>query len=118
MLGVLMESFGHEVLIEHDAHRALERARAIRPEVCILDIGLPGMDGYELARQLGHDPRTAGATLIAVTGYGQERNRHEGQAAGFSHYFVKPVDSAELAQALAAIQNAAPPGGIEPGGCP
>ena len=72
MLGMFIEELGHEVLIEHYPGRAIERARASTPEVCLLDIGLPEMDGHELARWLRRQPETAKSTLIAVTGYGSQ----------------------------------------------
>jgi PAS domain S-box-containing protein len=91
-LGMLLEASGHEVGVEHDPYRALERARADRPDVCLLDIGLPGMDGIELARRLRAQPATHDAMLVAVTGYGQDSDRARAMAAGFDHYLVKPVD--------------------------
>jgi signal transduction histidine kinase/CheY-like chemotaxis protein len=92
MLSMLLESAGHDVMVEHGARQALERARAGRPQVCLLDIGLPEMSGNELARRLRADAATAGAVLIAVTGYGQEDDRKSALAAGFDHHLVKPTD--------------------------
>ena len=100
-LGLLLAAHGHEVVIEHEPLRALARARSVVPDVCLLDIGLPGMDGRELARRLRAQPETAGAVLIAVTGYGQQQDRDEAFAAGFQHHLVKPVDFDELATLLA-----------------
>jgi PAS domain S-box-containing protein len=102
-LGMLLEACGHEVLVEHDSRRALARAREARPDACLLDIGLPEIDGNELARRLRADPATAGAALVAVTGYGQEQDRQRAFAAGFDHYLVKPVDMDKLAEVLAGI---------------
>jgi CheY-like chemotaxis protein len=96
---------GHQVTVEHDPHRALERSRAEPPDVCLLDIGLPEMDGKELARRIKAQPETARAVLIAVTGYGQEHDRESALAAGFAHHFVKPVDPAGLAGVLAEISQ-------------
>ncbi|WP_335558381.1 hybrid sensor histidine kinase/response regulator [Massilia sp. DD77] len=108
MLGMLLASHGHEVVIEHDPLRALERARGVRPDVCLLDIGLPGMDGKELARRLRAQPETREALLVAVTGYGQQQDREEALAAGFQHHLVKPVNFDHL---LAVLDDAraAPP---------
>jgi CheY-like chemotaxis protein/two-component sensor histidine kinase len=102
MLAMLLEASGHRVLVEHDSTRALEVARARRPDVCLIDIGLPGMDGNALARALRDRADTAGALLIAVTGYGQQSDRAQSRAAGFDHHLVKPVDI----DALEAIVNA------------
>ena len=105
MLAMFLEAAGHEVLIEHDSLQFLERARLEAPDVCILDIGLPDMDGNELARRLRLRPETAESVLIAVTGYGQERDKKNAAVAGFDHHFVKPVDTAGLAALLAEIGN-------------
>jgi PAS domain S-box-containing protein len=102
-LGMLLEACGYLVDVEHDSHRALERARRQRPDVALLDIGLPDMDGNELARRLRADAQTAAIVLVAVTGYGQEQDRRAAFAAGFDHHFVKPVDLDELARLLAGI---------------
>ncbi|MBQ5965618.1 ATP-binding protein [Massilia sp. ZL223] len=102
MLAILLEAAGHQVTVEHRPEDALERIREARPQVCLLDIGLPGMDGHELARRLRQLPETADALLVAVTGYGQEETRAHALASGFDHYFVKPIDMAALHQLLAA----------------
>ena len=96
MLALFLEASGHQVMVEQGAHAALARARAERPDVCVLDIGLPEMDGNELARELRAHPETAGALLIAVTGYGQEGDRQAALDAGFHHHLVKPVDPEKL----------------------
>ncbi|TFW05222.1 response regulator [Oxalobacteraceae bacterium OM1] len=103
MLAMLLESAGHAVLVEHSARSALERARAERPSVCLLDIGLPEMSGNELARQLRSQPETGQSILIAITGYGQEQDKRATAAAGFDHHFVKPVDTAHLLHLLATL---------------
>jgi two-component system CheB/CheR fusion protein len=72
-----------------------------RPDIVLLDIGLPGMDGYQVAQQLRQVPGMEKALLIAVTGYGQEQDRGRSQAAGFDHYLVKPVDLEALQSQLA-----------------
>ena len=101
MVAMLLETLGHEVLVENDAYKALERAVSARPDVCLLDIGLPGMDGNELARRLRAMPETRNTMLIALTGYGQESDRVRSLQAGFDHHFVKPIDVARLAPLLA-----------------
>lgn len=96
MLAMLVEALGHEVVVEHASLDALERARRERPDVCLLDIGLPQIDGRELARRLQAQPETAWAVYVAITGYGQEQDRESIMQAGFAHHLVKPVDLATL----------------------
>jgi len=105
-LGLLLATCGHEVVVEHEPLRALERARGCMPDVCLLDIGLPGIDGRELARRLRAQPETAHAVLVAVTGYGQQQDREQAFAAGFQHHLVKPVDFDVLARLLEDVQAA------------
>ncbi|MDQ9170382.1 PAS domain-containing protein [Oxalobacteraceae bacterium R-40] len=104
ILGMYLEALGHEVIVERGSRRALERARIEKPEVCILDIGLPDIDGNELARRLRAQPHTAHSTLIAVTGYGQEQDKMNALAAGFAHHLVKPVDTSELLAILSTLK--------------
>lgn len=101
MLALFLEASGHVVLVEHSSRRALECALSERPDACVLDIGLPGMDGNELARRLRAHAETAGALLVAVSGYGQETDRQKAYAAGFDHHFIKPVDAEKLNALLA-----------------
>ncbi|GAA3975051.1 hypothetical protein GCM10022278_35040 [Allohahella marinimesophila] len=112
MLAMLLEAAGHDVSVEHSSESALTRASTEVPDVCLLDIGLPDMDGNELARQLRAQPGTSKSTLIAVTGYGQERDRQQTTAAGFAHHFVKPVNVSELMSLLASLspQDQSSPG--------
>jgi PAS domain S-box-containing protein len=104
MLAMFVEALGHRVFIEHGSLKALERAKAEVPDVCLLDIGLPDMDGNELARCLRDQPETAGAVLVAVTGYGQEQDRSNAFDAGFDHHFIKPIDSKKLAKLLGGVK--------------
>ncbi|MDB5935344.1 MAG: sensor hybrid histidine kinase [Massilia sp.] len=106
MLGMFLESAGHHVSVEHNARRALVRAHSEEPDVCLLDIGLPDMDGKQLARQMRSQPGGDRAVLIAITGYGQEQDRQETAAAGFDHHFVKPVDAEQLLTLLAGLKRA------------
>ncbi len=94
-LAKLLRLAGHEVLVAHDGQRALEIAAAGRPSVMLLDIGLPGMDGYEVCRRL-RQQGFSDARIIAVTGYGQERDRQRSREAGFDSHTIKPVDPSEL----------------------
>ncbi len=102
-LAMCLETLGHEVAVEHHACTAIERARMSPPQVCLLDIGMPDIDGYELARQLTAQKETADAVLIAITGYGQERDKQLALSAGFDHHFVKPVDITKLVALLAGM---------------
>ncbi len=105
MLSMLLEASGYEVMTENSSQAALARARARLPDVCLLDIGLPDMDGYQLAQQIRLVPGMACATLIAITGYGQAQDRRKTQEAGFHHHLVKPVDPAELAALLLSVAD-------------
>ena len=96
----LLELWGHEVKMAHDGPSALVAARAFHPEVVLLDIGMPDMDGYEVARSLRAE-YGAGMMLVAVTGYGQPQDRETTHAAGFDHHLVKPVDTEALCSLLA-----------------
>lgn len=100
MLGMLLEASGHAVVVAHRPIDAIERARAAPPSVCILDIGLPEMDGYQLARRLRALPGMEQALLIAVTGYGQQNDRARAIEAGFNQHLVKPVDADRLLQLI------------------
>ncbi len=101
-LAALLRAQGHAVTLCHNAKSALDEARMLRPDALVLDIGLPDMDGYELSRRLHAMPETRGALYIALTGYGQAHDKVLAKAAGFDHYFVKPVDMALLRGALSA----------------
>lgn len=100
-LGMLIEAWGHEVHIAADGSAALAAAREFRPDVVLLDIGLPRMDGYEVARQLRREPGMDEALLAALTGYGQEQDRRRSQEAGFDLHLVKPVNPSTLERVLA-----------------
>ena len=105
MLAMLLEDDGHEVMTEADPVLGLERALATRPDVALLDIGLPRMDGHELARRLRATPEGQAMTLIALTGYGQASEREKAAAAGFDHYLVKPPDPQALQRLLATVDT-------------
>ena len=106
-LCMLLETSGHQVRVEHGGVPALATARESLPDVCLLDIGLPDMDGKDLARRLRAQSETAGAVLIAITGYGQEQDRRSALEAGFDHHLVKPVDPIRLTALLNRIPVAA-----------
>jgi two-component system CheB/CheR fusion protein len=97
---LLLGAMGHEVTTVGDGAEAIAMARSFRPDVILLDIGLPGIDGYELARRFRLLDETSAARVVAVTGYGQPADRERSAAAGFHHHLVKPVDPAKLVEAL------------------
>lgn len=98
--GWMLEMIGHTPQLAHDGLEALEVARAIVPAVILLDIGLPGMNGYDVCRELRKDPRFAQTVFIAQTGWGQARDREQAKEAGFDHHLVKPVDLEKLSALL------------------
>jgi signal transduction histidine kinase/ActR/RegA family two-component response regulator len=100
-MSMLLESAGHRVTVAHDPADALVRARVKPFDACLLDIGLPGMDGYQLARRLRAMPHSRDALIIAITGYGQQFDRDRALQAQFDHYFVKPADPVALFELLA-----------------
>jgi signal transduction histidine kinase/ActR/RegA family two-component response regulator len=101
MLGMLVRALGYEPVVEYHPRDALERMAANPPEICLLDVGLPEMDGYELAKAIRRQLGPAPATLIAITGYGQPHDREDALRAGFDEHIVKPVERSKLAQLLA-----------------
>lgn len=106
MLQTLLELQGHQVRVVLDGSEALAAAAAFRPEIALLDIGLPGMDGYELARRIRQDPQLQKIVLVAQTGYGQPTDRERTREAGFSHHLLKPLDVGMLLALLADIDQA------------
>jgi len=100
VMGELLGVMGHEVFLANDADRALALARAHRPDTIILDIGMPKVDGYALARILRDDPLFATTRLIAHTGYGSDPDRQKTRAAGFDFHLVKPANFDELERSL------------------
>lgn len=104
-LGALLEAYGHDVEIQTNPLVAFEAAKSQRPQVLILDIGLPDIDGYELARRLRNDPITRHACYVALTGYGQAHDKVLSKTAGFDHHLVKPVDLERLNQILIEVSK-------------
>jgi CheY-like chemotaxis protein len=103
-IAMLVELWGHQVRVVHDGRAALASLTESPdwlPDVVLLDIGLPGIDGYEVARRLRREPSLDGILMVAMTGYGQERDRQLSREAGFDHHLVKPVDPATLQALLA-----------------
>jgi CheY-like chemotaxis protein len=104
-LGTILELSGYEVIIEHSAKDALVRAAMDTPKVYLLDIGLPDMDGTDLAKKLRNNPQAASALMIAITGYGQDSDRQKSLHAGFDYHLVKPVDISHLLKILSLIES-------------
>lgn len=101
MLQLLLSKLGpHEIEIAHDGLSALETAQRFAPDLVLLDIGLPRMDGYEVARQLRNNADFNGTTLVAVTGYSGSEERRLSTEAGFNDHIVKPVDLDTLKRLL------------------
>ena len=105
MLAILLGLEGHTVIVAHDGPSALEVAAQQQPAVVLLDIGMPGMDGYAVARRLRQGTASADTVLVALTGYGQECDRERTQAAGFDHHLVKPVDMDALRRVLGGVKG-------------
>jgi CheY-like chemotaxis protein len=100
-LSMMLRLDGHETACAYGGQEALERIQLFAPQVVLLDIGLPGMDGYEVARQIRHMELGGGIRLIALTGYGQPEDRARALAHGFDEHLVKPIDPKALSVALA-----------------
>src|SRR6266851_10295891 len=83
---------GHQVEVAYDGPSAIDAAKAVSPDIILLDIGLPGMDGYEVAKHLRQLPDLKDVPLVAVSGYAREEDRLRSRQAGFNHHLVKPVD--------------------------
>ncbi len=102
-LAMLLRLQGHEVRVAHDGPTALQMATDYRPEMVFLDIGMPGMDGYEVARRLRSQPGLESVRLAALTGWGQEEDRRRSKEAGFDQHLVKPPEPQALDEVLAAL---------------
>jgi CheY-like chemotaxis protein len=104
-LKILLELVGHRVCVVHDGAAGVEAARASAPDVMLVDIGLPGMDGYEVAKLVRAENGLEHVLMVALTGYGRDEDRQQALAAGFDHHLVKPVNP----DALLALVAQRPP---------
>ncbi len=104
-LGMLLQFLGAEVKVVHDGYAALEAMKSFAPAVVLLDLGMPGMNGLEVARRMREDPATSGTTLVALTGWGQREDRRRTAEAGFDHHLVKPADLGALQSILAVRED-------------
>jgi CheY-like chemotaxis protein len=102
----MLESIGNEVQVAYDGIVAIEAAASFLPQVVLLDIGLPKLNGYEVAQRIRKQSWGARAVLIAVSGWGQQEDKARASAAGFDHHLTKPVDLEELIDLLAAVRPA------------
>jgi CheY-like chemotaxis protein len=109
MLADLLELEGHEVYEAPDGPQGVESALRLRPDLTLVDIGLPGFDGYEVARRIRRDPAVASLRLVALTGYGRPEDREQALAAGYEFLLVKPVDPATLRTILGAPRQSPDP---------
>jgi len=103
-LAMLLQALGNDVRVAYDGEEALDKALQFSPEIVLLDIGLPKMHGYDVARRI-RDAQGRDVMLVAVTGWGQEDDRRRSREAGFDYHFTKPVDPEDLARLI----GAAPP---------
>jgi len=115
-LALVLKLEGYDVQVAHDGAVVLEAARRFRPEVVLMDIGLPGMDGYQLARRLRQEQDLGAgiALLVAVTGYAEDEARRRSHEAGFDHHLVKPIDPDALLALLSSLEWAEPTERPEP----
>jgi CheY-like chemotaxis protein len=95
-MGMLLNLSGHEIHLAHTGAEALEVARRVRPDIGIFDIGMPDMNGYDVAERIRHEVWGKDMVLIAVTGWGQDSDKRRALAAGFDHHLTKPVDPDKL----------------------
>jgi PAS domain S-box-containing protein len=106
-LAILLQMDGHEVSLAHDGEEALGVVTAVRPHVAVLDIGMPGMNGYELARRIRASVQSEPIVLIALTGWGQAQDLQRARAAGFDHHLIKPAEPGALRSLITTIGTAA-----------
>ncbi|MGN6666350.1 MAG: ATP-binding protein [Trinickia sp.] len=107
-LAELLKECGHQVQAVYDPASALQLISHFTPEIAVIDIGLPVMDGYELVRRLLAEPASHGCIFVALTGYGQEADRERSRRAGFHHHFVKPLDPSRLLGLIDTLKPRAP----------
>jgi signal transduction histidine kinase/CheY-like chemotaxis protein len=107
-LAMLLRIMGHEVRTAHDGLEAISAAATFQPDVAILDIGLPKLNGYDVAKRIREQPRGKDIVLVALTGWGQEDHRRRSKDAGFDHHLTKPVEFDVLEQILAATESCLP----------
>ena len=105
-LAMLLTAYGHKVRVAHEGLSALLEAQRDRPDVVVMDIGLPGLSGFEIAARMRQHPAMKDVVLVAMTGYGRKTDRRLSQAVGFDYHLVKPPDFDELQQVLSSARRA------------
>jgi CheY-like chemotaxis protein len=105
--GEILGMMGYETLVVTDGMQALKAAEEFEPDAALLDLGMPGLSGYELARELRARPWGRNMLLVAVTGWGQSEDRRRSREAGFDHHFVKPVDPSQIERLLEEVSSPA-----------
>ena len=106
-LAMLLQMDGHHVSVAHDGADALRIVDAVHPQVAVLDIGMPGLTGYQVAQRIRSSLQSPPIILVALTGWGQSQDLERAKAAGFDHHLVKPADPEELRSLLESIDSAA-----------
>ena len=104
-LRAILEASGHEIHEAPDGPSGVAQAFLLRPDIILIDLGLPGLDGYQVAIQIRSNPACRAALLIALTGYGQEEYRRRAEAAGFRGFLLKPVDIGDLEKLIESVNN-------------
>jgi CheY-like chemotaxis protein len=100
LLRILLEDQGHETFMAHDGVEGLAAAERLRPDVVLMDLGLPRIDGFDACRRIREQPWGKRMLVIAITGWGQDADRRRSQEAGFDHHLVKPVDARAISTLL------------------
>jgi CheY-like chemotaxis protein len=108
-LALLIELMGHAVEIAYDGEAALRTAERFRPDIVLLDLGMPKLDGFEVSRRIRATPWGASMRLVAQSGWGQDEDRRRSAEAGFDHHLVKPIDPAALEALMQTLASAARP---------
>ena len=108
LLARVLKTLGHQVATAFDGHQAVELAESFRPDVCLFDIGMPRLNGFDAAREVRRRPWGEGMFLIALTGWGAEEDRRRSREAGFDRHLVKPVEPAALRELLAGLPAKSP----------
>jgi CheY-like chemotaxis protein len=106
-MSMLLNMSGHQTYVAHTGTEALEIAGRLRPDIGLLDIGLPDFTGYQIAERIRHEAWGKGMLLIAITGWGQADDKRRALAAGFDHHMTKPVDPVQLETLFAPVNGAA-----------
>jgi DNA-binding response OmpR family regulator len=104
-LAMLLKAMGHEVERAYDGEQAIELASKILPELILLDIGMPRMDGFETCRRIKAESWSERTRVVALTGWGQDEDRRKSRAAGFDHHLVKPVEIGELVSLMTSLDS-------------